>query len=937
MGSASLVERDAELRALTGLLDDIGAGHGAAARLIGAPGVGKSTLLRAFGETARGRGIGVLEASAGRWESGSPYGLLRRLFDRPLMALSEAERQRVMTGPARRAATVVLGTPDSIGDPLLDAASPDNVVASMYWLLDALAAAGPLAVVVDDAHWADEESLGFLGGLRERLRDLPVAVVVATREVPADDRSPALATLFADRDALVLRLASLSLDGVAALLEYHWSEPVPADVAAAAIDVTGGNPFLVTALAPLLGPAERTAEQLRRTVPESVVDSVVERLLGLDPAARDLARAVAVLDSGSVAVAGELAGLALDPAIEAAGQLRTAGLFAAGSEPTFRHALLRAAVYTGIPPDARDQLHRAAARLLDDEAAAAQVLAARSVGDPWAVGVLRRAAVSALAAGAPQSAVILLRRAVAEPPPPGDLPAVLLELGLAELRTADPACVDTLARALERLSDPDDRARCALALATAYSYAGFHDLAAAVLDDVRAAVVDRELGLEVEAAYVAAGLLVPDRIAGARLLLAARDDVVGRTRAERLLLIQRMSDAAGTNRPAAEIRAIAHACIAADDVPESTDWVWARLFLAALGELAEVRALTDEGFALARERGSLIGFVGVSFVRGLAEVWTGSVVAAEGHFRAMLEQGAGLTIGSLVRLLGSAGLAQSLAWQHRLEEAFAVLGEWPEELPADAPVNGLAAMYFARGIARQAAGDHLGALRAAEDAGRLVRRLDVDSPTWAAWRALAVGPLRSLGRTVEARTLAEEHLALCRASGADHLTGEALRLLGQVTPGDEGLALLRDSVALLDTTQNQVQQALSRIELGAALRRAGRRVEAREVLRAGLIQATAAGLAWPASRAQEEYVAAGGRRRQGSVAPVTGLDALTATELRVAELVAGGLRNREIAARLFVSDKTVETHLSRIYRKLEVTGRDEVASVLAAAALGAVQ
>jgi DNA-binding CsgD family transcriptional regulator len=919
--ASALVEREAELELLDRALHDAGAGRGGLVVLEGPPGVGKSSLLAAVGARAPGVGLEVCATSAGEWESTSPFGLVRRLFDRPLMRLPSGETERLDAGPARLAARLVRG--GSVAG-----ATQSDVLHSLYWLLAAFAARSPVVLLADDVQWADEDSLLFFGSLRERLRELPVALVAAVREVAPEDRGPALAGLLADRDAETVRLAGLSRAGVGEVVDRHWGTADDPAVAAAADEVTGGNPFLVDALARLLSGHRPNADEIRAAVPASVVDSVVQRLATLGEAEQRLARAVAVLDAAPLRTAGDLAGLTTSESAAAADRLRGAGLLADGSPLRFRHALLRSALSRVTGTDRVQELHRRAARLLGDQphAAAAHLVVTEGTGDAWAVELLTTAARTAIEDGAPHSGVALLRRAVAEPPGAEQLPDVLLELGLAELRNADPACVETLGRAVELSDDPVTVAAASLALASAFDYAGFHGPAADVLQRAFDEVVGTEQELEVEAALVASSLLVPERIADARRRLAARTGLTGATRAERLFLIQQMADAAGTNQHADVIRAFALAALDRDDRPETTDWVWVRLFLAALGDFAEVRRMSERGLAQAQESGSVLGLATVSFVRGLTENWSGDLLAAEDAFRTMLDLGS-LLEGPLVDLLGSGGLAQSLAQQGRVDEALAVLAPFPGELPPGSPANGVAGLEFGRGITARWAGDHEAAVAAAFRVRDLVTGLDVDSPSWAAWRALAVEPLVALGRTEEARRLATEHLALCRASEVQRLLGEAERLAGLVaeTP-EEALGLLRRSVDRLRVADCPIQLVTSQLDLGSALRRRGLRAEAREQLVAARDGAAACGAGVFLRRAEEELAAAGVRVPSRET---SGPGALTPSELRVARLAAAGMSNPEIARTLFVVPKTVETHLSRAYRKLGVTGRSDLAGVLA--------
>ncbi|MBF4162762.1 AAA family ATPase [Nocardioides acrostichi] len=934
-----LLERERQLEVLAALCDSVAAsgaptaGGGGLAVVVGAPGVGKTTLLRRAAELGRERGLAVATATAGQLRGSQPYDLVRRLLDRHLMALGGEQLERLRQGPARFALAVVLGDAST-------APPVDDVAFSLFWLLDALAARGPMALILDDAQWADEPSLHLMASLAPRLHDLPVVVVVATREVAAIDRGPALAELLTDGDAVRVRLAPLSPDAAGLLLERRWGREVVPEVAAAAHAATDGNPFLLVALSELLDPDQvPTAAQVEACVPDDVVDAVVARLGAMSPASRTLAEAVAVLDLAPWHVALALAGLSPEVGARAADALRRAALFAEGAAPAFRHPLLRAAAYASIERGARDALHRCAAALLaesDPQGAAAHLLHSQGVRDPAAVQILRLAADQALADGAPAQAIALLERAIAEPPTAAVLAAVLVELGLAQLRAVDPRCVDTLRRAEELTSDPGERTRVAEALASAYAYAGFHELAADTFERALAVVggADPEADLVLEAGLVSSSLMVPERVAAARALLARRPAVAGATRGERLFAIQQMSDAAGIGRPASEIRRLAHLAIGPWDTPEqspeTTEWVWARHMLSALGDYEEVRRLTDEGFAKAAASGSTVGLVTTSFVRGFAECWGGRFVEAEEHFRALLDHGASLNGGMLARILGSGGLAHCLAMQGRVEEALEVLEPFPEQLPADAPANGAATLWIGRAVAREASGDHAGALSAAEAVRDLVRRIDVDTPTWAPWRVYAIPALLGLGRVEEARAMAAEHLALCERSEVAPLIGEALRLSGLVaSDADTAIALLERAVEVLSASENRFREGLARVALGSLLRRRGRRVEARTQLTQGAELLVAAGATGLAAQADAELAAAGARRARR---PVSGAASLTVSERRVVELAAQGLRNLEIARRLVVSPKTVETHLTRSYRKLGITSREELAGALSLAA-----
>jgi DNA-binding CsgD family transcriptional regulator len=176
-----------------------------------------------------------------------------------------------------------------------------------------------------------------------------------------------------------------------------------------------------------------------------------------------------------------------------------------------------------------------------------------------------------------------------------------------------------------------------------------------------------------------------------------------------------------------------------------------------------------------------------------------------------------------------------------------------------------------------------------------------------------------------AHAVATEALELARRWGAQATIGASLVTLGLVAGGEEGLGHLAEAVAVLDGSPALLRRARALAEHGAALRRAGRRQAAREPLRAALELATAIGARAIARRAREELVTAGGRPRRERL---SGPDALTPSEHRVAKMAASGLTNREIAEALFVTVKAVQFHLGNCFRKLDIQGRGELAAAL---------
>jgi DNA-binding CsgD family transcriptional regulator len=211
------------------------------------------------------------------------------------------------------------------------------------------------------------------------------------------------------------------------------------------------------------------------------------------------------------------------------------------------------------------------------------------------------------------------------------------------------------------------------------------------------------------------------------------------------------------------------------------------------------------------------------------------------------------------------------------------------------------------------------------DCGRLEEEWEILTPAFGTWRADAATLLASLDRRDEASALARAEVERCRAFGASGPLGISLRSLGVVEHGDAGIELLRRSVTELEHSSRRLEYAISLLELGAAIRRAGRRSEAREPLGKALELARACGADSVTVRAHDELVTAGARPRRD---PTESRSNLTASELRVARMAAEGMTNREIAQALFLTENTIETHLRSVFRKLDIRSRSQLARAL---------
>ena len=195
------------------------------------------------------------------------------------------------------------------------------------------------------------------------------------------------------------------------------------------------------------------------------------------------------------------------------------------------------------------------------------------------------------------------------------------------------------------------------------------------------------------------------------------------------------------------------------------------------------------------------------------------------------------------------------------------------------------------------------------------------------WRWRAAAAHAEAGDEETASAIADDQMSLVERFGSARALAIALRTSTLLNPDGERIDMLRQAVDLLPRDRSAVERTHALVELGAALRRSGHRSEAREPLQEALELGRECGALRFAGRAHTELRAAGGRPRL----PLrTGLDSLTPSERRVAEMVAGGLSNADVAQALFVTVKTVEMHLSNVYRKLDIGARTELREALAA-------
>jgi DNA-binding CsgD family transcriptional regulator len=945
--AGQLLERSDELARIESALDEACSGRGTFVVIEGPAGIGKTALLAAVRAAAADSGMRVLRARGAELERDFSFGVVRQLFEPPLAEASELERADLL----QAAAGVGAGLLSLPGAPPMDEAHGSGVDRSfailhgLYWLCANLAAVGPLCVIVDDAHCADAPSLRYLAFLLTRLDELDVALIVATRPREVGTDAELLATLTTDPSADVVALRPLTSGAIAQLIESRLGAVPHPGFVDACVRGTGGAPFLLDLLLRALSegaiaPTAEAARHVERIGARTVGRSIRLRLRRLPEHAGRLARALAVLEQGELVDAARLAGLADAEAADAAELLSIAGVLGAGRPFTFIHPIVRSGIYAELSEAERARDHRHAAELLaeqpeESERVAKHLLATDPAGDGWVVARLVETARAAREQGASESEALFLRRALAEPPPSPERSALLLDLGMAEASIGRPDWAEHMQSAVDTAPSAEVAGVSGLVLGLALSRAQRFAEAVTVLDHAATAFAtpDSDLALALEAAAVVAALNDPVTASSFGLRC---DAVLARATRDPPPPPELLA-AAGfvsvlTNEPAGRAADLAdRALLAGGTAPPQSGippwFAFATWFsLVTLSFLwaeryARVRPLLDSSIAQARATGDSGRLAAGLAHRGWLALRRGDLSAAEADARTALTTSHaappiyGVLIGGV--------LVQTLVEQGDLDAAEQVLAPFDSEVEGGS--LGAAVLRLARGRLRLNQGRAAEGLEDFLAVGTRMTRARVTCPSVLPWRSEAALAQLALGDRDTAAGLAEEELALARAFGAPRALGMAKRAAGIVAGGDRGQVLLREAIDDFESADATLARARAVADLGAMIRRRNRRTEARELLREALDAAHRSGASSLAEYAETELRATGARPRR---VRLTGLESLTASERRVAEFACQGLTNREIAQLLFVTTRTVEGHLTSVFRKLQIDSREELPALL---------
>ncbi len=934
----TLLEREGELAALQAYVDSASSGSGRLIAIEGRAGIGKTRLLAEARAIAAAAGVTVLSARGGELEQDFAYGLVRQLFEPVLASATSDERSELLSGAAALAASLfeevqLAGADDDETDVSF------AMLHGLYWLAANLALRKPVLIAIDDLHWADSPSLRWLAHLQRRLEGLPLLVAVATRPPEQSHAEARVTEILADPAAAIVRPTALSVGSVGRIArEMFGADPHEAFVHAC-WSATGGNPLFVAALLDTikregLEPSAANAERVTEIGPEPVARAVSLRLSRLPSEATVLVRAIAVLGGhAELRHAAALAGLERELASHAATTLARADLLHYEMPLEFTHPVVRAAVYDDMSGGERIAAHRRAARILADAGAEPEQVAVHlehSIpnGDPFVVDTLQQAAARALKRGSSDVAVAALRRALDEPPTEEQHGEVVRALGMAERLLDNDEAIVYLSKAFELVEAPKRRARVGIELGRCLLRANRHADAMSSFGAAREVLgeADPDLAESIWSELINAGWWYPEHVSIAEAELAKVDTTKlhGGVGSDLLLatLAYQQTRIGEDRERALELARTALA-------PQRIDLLGTRgLHLATYtltmgGYPDESLAVYDRVLRAAYARGDNVLASSSALFRAYTQLRRGDLAGVESDLFRFSE----LMAYQTTQLYSHAFRAELAMEKGDLDGAASCIAE--SNLPGALPANGhLTFFQLARGRLYLEQRRYDDAIREFRSLGANIEALGIGNSAFYDWRPYLALALHAAGRRDEALQTSIEALDRARGWGAPQSVGVALRTLGLVEGGASGEKLLHEAVEVLSHAQWRLEYAKALVELGAAIRRGNKRSDAREHLRLGLELAHKLGATVLEERAQTELAATGARPRR---LMLSGLESLTPSERRVAEMAAENMTNKDIAQALFVTPKTVEVHLSSVYRKLDISSRGQLPDVLGAA------
>ncbi|HXW78423.1 MAG TPA: AAA family ATPase [Acidimicrobiales bacterium] len=939
-----LVGRTAELAVVHGLLVEAVAGQGRVALIEGEAGIGKTAVVDELVQMARASGARVAPGEADELDARRPFGILAKALgitasaaDPALAALAGMLAKSEPAEDRQAGVTHSELTEYRVGEAILD-------------LVDALSTDVPLVLVVENLHWADPSSLGCLQRLIPTVAGRPILLLLTARPLV---RRPDLLRLLEGPIAVAhVHLAPLQNEAVASLAQ-QLLQAAPGPTLALELERAGGNPLFVTELLRVLearGLLSRLGSgqvEVEHVSPSTSLSMTILHRISLLPAeALDLLRLGAVL--GPSFSAGELSVLSAKRGVELMGpveQALSAGVLRERDDQlAFRHELIYQTLYEDIPLSLRAAFHREMGLHLAEQGAPAGRVAEHlargaEAGDREAARWLHRAGRDELAAS-PPLAVSHLRQA-AELSGVTDRPLVEADLALALIWSGRNVEGETLARDLAtRRDDPVVLDRLSHAIATSLLMRGH---AAEARDFERIArtsgALDRSSELMARCVEAMSALFSGDREAAeglARSALTAghqSDDTMAAGTASVVLSFVDSSYGRLTSALAHATEAVRLAAASPmTEVNMGTPHVALAAVLTELDRLGEAKAYLREGRRRGEQMGSRItvAFYDLSLVGNeyLAGSWDDALAEAATGLAEAEESGAGWCIDPLA-------LRATIEVQRgQLDLAQADLAEVDALTQAGQAAAHIDWIYPANALLHEANGDTAGALGILHDMWDIADSFTlplvyVQVSHYVARLSLACGDDPGARRAAEAvRELASANPGVERFDVIASWCEQLARL------DAEGLAEVATRMA---GAPRPLERALAHEDAATALALADRQDDAHGHAEAAIAGYEQLQASWQLDRARARLRNAGlrlGARRPRRRA-TAGWDALSATERRVAGLVGEGLSNVEIAGRLFLSRRTVETHVAHILAKLPCPSKRDLARLAARRSAGA--
>lgn len=931
-----LLERDAELTVLSEAVARVRDGQGSFVMIEATAGLGKTQLLAWAKSAAAAAGLRTITARGMELEQEFSFGVTRQLFE-PLLADADGkQKSSLFEGVATQASMIF--------EPSLSSSAIGDFAAlhGLYWLMVNLCRRGTAALIIDDLHWADMGSLRFLVHLLVRMEGLPLLVIAASRPNASDSRRHLIDLMVTDPTVNVLRLASLSGPATAQIVRSMTGSQSDELFCSSCHTLTGGNPLLLNELLTHatmenIPPTASGASRLGSIGGDAIGRRITVQLASLPPSTARFARIASVLgESVDMAMAAHLSGISINEAIGAAQRLADVGICQPGDPLDFTHPLIRMAVYCSIDPVDLGHLHHQAARVCLESSESAQRAASHLLHTPPGndreiVRILRRAADEALSAAAPDSALAYLERALRERAPGDDgARQELLMLAGNVARNVDLSrSAGYLSRALAVIEAPEARLDVLDMLGNVLSWTDRRQEALPMYQHALAILPEEESDLR-------------RRLQAGSLFAAMGDakgqdvalDLVGRLRhvphgvgvggAKLDALIAWYDATVSLDRGAAleaARRALANDTLLVQDLGQSVQFALACWVLAA-ADHEEAIPFLEAAAAQAHRNGSTSLASTIAVHGGLASLYRGSLAEAESLARQGMQliDAISLDIG---RPYAAAVLADVLMERGDLSGAAAALRWVSRGQELSEKADGWLLCSRARLLIRN------GALSQGLDLlDSVFARPEMRTwrnPALLDWRADAAFALHELERHAEAEELMAEELDLARRWGSPRVLGRALRAAGVLAGGRHGLTLLYEAADVLKQSSAQLELAKAHYALGMAIHQDGQPHDARPHLSQALDLAEHCGATLLVQQSRAELRAAGARPRRSAL---SGPRALTPSELRVAQIAGEGHTNRKIAQLLFVTPKTVEVHLSSVYRKLGVRNRREMMNAM---------